>query len=245
MSVRLIAHRGVSARAPENTLPALLAAVEEGADGVEFDVRLTRDGVPVLMHDDDVAGTTDGRGRVSEMTLQAVRALEPKGRVDRSTDIRIPTLEEALEVVAGRIPIVVELKGVPDEGGFPGSTPVAARVLPVVEAVRDVVVSSFDPLALAYVRERAPKVATGLTIFLPPTDRGWVVPALVDGGHVECHAAHHFIDEPFVRAVHDAGKAVLAWIVNEPGRLRALAAMGVDGVFTDDPTAARSVLHPA
>src|SRR5947208_14930169 len=97
--VRVIAHRGASARAPENTPAAFRAALEDGADGVELDARLTADDVVVVMHDDDLARTTNGTGRVSEMSFEQLRALLVGGSE------RIPTLEEVLALVGGRTAI--------------------------------------------------------------------------------------------------------------------------------------------
>jgi len=118
--VRLIAHRGASARAPENTLTAFRAALEDGADGVELDARLTADDVVVVLHDDDVSRVSGAAGRVSEMTFEQLRALLVRGSE------RIPSLTEVLEVVSGRVDVVVEIKG-----AFGG-----ARAIPGEEVAR-------------------------------------------------------------------------------------------------------------
>ena len=94
----VVAHRGASVEQPENTIEAFEAAIEAGADAVEFDVRLTADGVPVVMHDPDVSRTTGGAGLVSEITVAEIRKLG------------IPTLEEALACLAGRVAADIELK---------------------------------------------------------------------------------------------------------------------------------------
>jgi glycerophosphoryl diester phosphodiesterase len=141
----VIAHRGASAAWPENTLTAFEAAVRAGADMVELDVRLTADGALVVMHDPDVARTTDGRGLVCELTLAEVRALH------------VPTLRDALDLLQGRAGAEIEIKDDPGE----------AAADAVVDQLRDArfaaaLVSSFHAGALARVRERDAAIATGL-----------------------------------------------------------------------------------
>src|SRR5687768_13336705 len=122
--MRLIAHRGASAVAPENTLPAFSEAIRAGADAIEFDVRLTADGSVVVMHDDDVSRTTDGDGFVSKLSLAQVRSLNAAARHPSwgGTE-QVPTLEEVLAVVAGHVPVVIELKGALDGERYVSAAP--------------------------------------------------------------------------------------------------------------------------
>src|SRR5881392_1392764 len=98
--VRVIAHRGASARAPENTVSAFRAALEDGADGVELDARLTADNTVVVMHDDDVSRVTLGVGRISEMSFEQLRAMRVRGSEP------VPLLTEVLAVFGGRVEVV-------------------------------------------------------------------------------------------------------------------------------------------
>src|SRR5207248_7161667 len=103
--VRVIAHRGASARAPENTLSAFRLALTEGADGVELDARLTADNTVVVMHDDDVSRVSSGKGRISEMSFEQLRSVLVGGSE------RVPLLSEVLDLVGGLVGVVVEIKG--------------------------------------------------------------------------------------------------------------------------------------
>jgi glycerophosphoryl diester phosphodiesterase len=167
----LVAHRGDPLRHPENSIEGFISALRAGADAVEFDVRLTRDAKPVVMHDADVARTTDGSGLVHELTLAEVRAL----RLDGTS--RVPTLAEALEAVGslgGGVDI--EIKNLPGEPGF---EPEAERTLEAtLSALRDarlsgsLVISSFNPVTIRRCVELAPEVPTGLLIIdaVDPSD---------------------------------------------------------------------------
>ena len=121
----IVAHRGASLRYPENTLAAFRAAVRAGADVIELDARLTADGVPVVMHDAEVATTTDGSGFVHELTLAQVRALRA-GPAPRGS---VPTLRQALAFLRGRATVEIDLKNEPGEPGFDGTHRVAAEAL--------------------------------------------------------------------------------------------------------------------
>lgn len=227
----VIGHRGAAALAPENTLAALRAGLDAGADGVEIDVRLSADGVVVLMHDADVARTTGGTGRVDGLTAGALRALG------------VPALSEVLAVVPPDRTLIVELKGTPWDPGHDPTEPVARTVASMLapETARRVVVSSFNPLALMVVRELAPSLATGV---LTPAafDLDSNLAAAVDGEHRECHVPAEILDASFVDRAHAANKRVVAWTVNDPVRATTLAAWGVDGVITDDPAALLAAL---
>src|SRR5713226_6958835 len=112
----IVAHRGASASYPENTLVAFDAAIRAGADMIELDVRLTADGVPVVIHDPDVATTTDGFGFVHELTLTQVRALH--AGTDPAVPAGVPTLREALTFLRGWGAVEIDIKNDPGEPGF-------------------------------------------------------------------------------------------------------------------------------
>jgi glycerophosphoryl diester phosphodiesterase len=232
--VEVIGHRGAAAIAAENTLEAIRAGLAAGADGVEVDVRAARDGTLVLMHDPDVARTTSGTGRVAELTASMLHALVPP----------VPSLGEVFEDVPRESTLVLELKGHPWEAGYDPAEPVAhalAEAL-VAEGDRRVVVSSFNPVALAVVRQNAPGVRTAV-LTSEAFDLASNLAAAVDGGHDECHIPAALVEEAFVARAHEARKRVVAWTVNDPGTLRTFSAVGVDAVITDDPGAAIAALR--
>src|SRR5689334_1368143 len=127
----VVAHRGASSTEPENTLAAFEAAVRAGADVVEFDVRLTADGVPVVLHDASVDATTDGRGLVHTLSLAEVKRLDAGH--GRATRAEVPTLAEALGLLSGRAAVDVEIKNLPGEAAF--DSPAEAVVEATVRAL--------------------------------------------------------------------------------------------------------------
>ena len=212
---------------------AFRAALGDGADGIELDARLTADNVVVVMHDDDIARVTDGVGRISEMRFEQLRAARVAGTES------IPTLLEVVEAVAGRVSVVVEIKGA--FGGartIPGDE-VARAVLSLISGVPDVSVSSFDPGAVAYVRSVAPEVPTAITIG-GTADLDETIDLAVSAGHREIHLPEGRVTPDFVGRAHSAGLLVLAYTVNDPARARELGSLGVDGIFSDDPRGVRS-----
>lgn len=237
----LIAHRGTPLLAPENTLPAFRLALEAGADGIEFDVRVTIDGRLVVIHDDDPSRTTDGSGRIEAMTFAEVRMLDAGHAWGWSERLQVPEAREVIAVAAGRARLYVELKASWRGGEFRSAAPVAEAILPLVVGVPGVTLSSFDPAAVAAVRAAAPEIPTGLgcaEVFM----LDWCLETSVAAGHQECHVSDRSVSVDFVRRAHNAGLRVLVWTVNESARLRELREWGVDGVFTDDLAGARAVL---
>jgi glycerophosphoryl diester phosphodiesterase len=252
--VQLIGHRGAAALAPENTLAAIDAGLLAGADGVEVDVRLTSDGALVLLHDADLASTTNGVGRVADVSLEALRALDAGYRFSpdgvtypaRGRSLGVPTLAEALDRVPPERTLIVEIKGTPWEPGHDPTEPVAQAVALALRghAGRSIAVSSFNPRALAVVREGCPGVRTGV-LTAAGFDADSNLAAAVTGGHEECHVPGTNIDEAFVSRAHAAARRVVAWTIDRPDLLRALASYGVDAVICDDPGAARRALGQA
>ena len=225
------AHRGASARQPENTVAAFAAAMEAGADGVELDVQLTSDGVPVVIHDETVDRTHDGTGGVSTFTLaqlQKLRSLlKPKGD---PMVTRIPTLAEVLDLLAAGSQLInIELKNSvqPYKG-------LEKKVLALVDerklAAR-VVLSSFNHYSLQRLRER------GWTGELAAVHDGMLREPWRYFRELDVQAVHpprHVLMIPgFVTRAHRAGFKVRVWTVNKAAQRQRCARLGVDGIFTD------------
>lgn len=229
--MEVIGHRGAAALGPENTLAAIGAALDAEADGVEIDVRLSADGLPMLIHDIDLGRTTGAAGRVDEREAKGLSALG------------VPTLQEALDLVPDDRRLIIELKGTPWDAGYDPNEPLARAVAAMLDAIppRRVTVSSFNPLSLAIVRAEAPDVATGV-LTAPAFDLGSNLAAAVQGGHDECHVPDQILEAWFVDEAHAAGRSVMSWTVNDADRLRRCAEWGVDAVITDDPRAALRAL---
>lgn len=229
----VIGHRGAAARAPENTLAGLRRAKELGCEWVEFDVRLTLDGVPVLCHDPRLERTTDGFGPISSLRLSTVRECDAGSWFAPAfAGERIPTLEEALLLCAEfELGANIEIKA--DRGGEYAT---AAAVATTLERVGDrcpiVLVSSFQPPALAAFRGFAPQVPRGILFRLIPW--GWEAVAAALGCRV-IGADHRRLRPRRIKAIRAAGYELAAYTVNDPVRARRLFDLGVASVFSDMP----------
>jgi glycerophosphoryl diester phosphodiesterase len=238
---RLIGHRGAKANAPENTLAAFRQAREEGATWVEFDVRLTKDDVPVVIHDKTLDRTTDGHGRVRETTLAAIKRLDA-GRwfAPEFKGERVPTLAEALDCLATLdMGFNLEIKrcsGLERETTRLALELVARRWPPSRSTP---VISSFDHDALAEARTVAPDLPRGyLAESLSPRWR-----ATVDA--LDCRTVHpnwRGLSRRRIAEVKAAGYPLLVWTVNEGPRARELIGYGVDALITDRPGDLRAAL---
>jgi glycerophosphoryl diester phosphodiesterase len=244
----VVAHRGSSLAYPENTLAAFEAAIAAGADMIELDARLSADGVAVVSHDADVAGTTDGTGPINELTLDQIRRLDAgRGRADRATSQGrrhgIPTLREALELAAGRIQVDIEVKNLPGEPDFDSPDEACAiEVMRVIDDLRlrdSVLVSSFNWLSIERVRELAPDVRTGFLTHPAIDPRAALAYARQTGHTFVLPHAYALVDvgEGFVEQAHADGVRVGTWTVDVPDDIAQLFAWGVDAVVTNDPAA--------
>lgn len=230
----VIGHRGAKGHAPENTMAGIRKGVELGARWVEFDVKLSADNELVLMHDDTVNRTSDGKGAVAGMALAELRRLDA-GRwfsVD-FTGEQIPTLAEAMEyLMAKGIGANVEIKACPGREAETGAA--AARVLAArwFGGPAPILISSFSPVSLAAARQAAPQVPRGLLTLKFPND--WVT-QMRELGCATFHVLDRRLTESRVRAVREAGYRVLAYTVNDPKRSRDLLSWGLESVITDYP----------
>ena len=228
---KIIAHRGASAHAPENTIAAFQLALEQGADGIELDVILSKDGHLVVIHDDTVDRTTGGKGYVRDMNLEELKSL------DAGEGQSIPTLDEVFEEFGGRLIINVELKNYTSV--FDGLPIETAKLVKKHQLGESVIVSSFNPFNLPRFHARMPEVDLGL-LTQPNTAKKWVWRLF------KYDALHpHFsdVDQVLVAALHSRNRKVNVWTVDEPSEIQRLAALEVDSIITNDPKAAREVLE--
>lgn len=241
-----IAHAGAQGRAPENTLPAFERAVELGADALEMDLQLSADDEVMVIHDATVDRTTDGTGRVRELTASQLQQLDAghawtddDGDTPfRGEGVRIPTLAEVFEAFPEQF-VMLELK--PESG-----VELARRTAEVIQAHErgdDVLVASETQAVLQRFREHAPTVATSMaedeirafyTLHLAGLHRWWRPPG-VAFQVPEHHEGRRVVDSRFVSAADDLGLQVHVWTVNERAEMRRLLTLGVDGVLTDYP----------
>jgi glycerophosphoryl diester phosphodiesterase len=241
----VVAHRGASSSTPENTIPAFEEAARVGADVIELDVRLTGDGVPVVLHDPDVSATTDGEGPVHEMTLAEVKRLNAGSD---GSPAEIPTLEEALEVI-GRteVGVDIEVKNIPGEAAFdsPDESVLAAALdsLDRTGFGGPVLVSSFNWVTIEVCRRRAPDLATGF-LTVGAIDPRATLDYVRQNGHdfVLPHAVALLDAGPgFVGEAHAEGIRVGTWTVDDEDTLSRLYGWDVDAVASNDPRLAAAV----
>ncbi len=231
------AHRGASARAPENTLAAFQAALDDGADLVELDVHLTRDGELAVIHDARTERVT-GVGRVvAETDMKTLRRLDAgrhKGPEWAERGIGIPELGDVLALLAGRMLVNVEVKSGMD------ALPVLARRIAAYDMADKVVVSSFDPEVVRAAGTMEPRVLTGLLLDHAEPDP---IKATQEVGAALLHMTHRYISPVLVGRAHERGIGALAWTVNDPTEMRRLAALDVDAILSDDPRLLRQTLE--
>ena len=231
--VSIVGHRGAAACAPENTLVSFREALRQGADIIELDVQLSADGHAVVFHDDRLDRTTNAQGPLAERTLAELKALDTGSWFDpRFSGETIPTLDEVLAWAKDRVPLFIELKhSVPPDPALGAA--VVERILAHGMTER-VVVISFEHLALRWVKERAPELATGALY------REQVADPVRLARRIRACAVMplcHNITAKDVTLCHAAGLSVNVW--GPDPDYPALIAMGVDCVNADHPAQVR------
>lgn len=219
----IIGHRGARGHAPENTLLAIDVGIRLGAHMVEIDVQL-HSGELLVIHDLRVERTTNGHGRVDELSFEALRAL------DAGQGQRIPTLDEVIDLVEGRVPINIELKTGPGTAEAVATS--LSRRLASEISPSQFLVSSFHLPELYEFRQMLPAVPIGVLLCGVPLD--WA--ACAAELQAECvNLSDEFVDERLIADARNQGRRVYVYTVNHIDDMRRLHHMGVDGVFTDYP----------
>jgi glycerophosphoryl diester phosphodiesterase len=239
---RVIAHRGFSGAAPENTVAAVRAAIEIQADMVEIDVTLTSDGYIVVIHDETLDRTTNGSGEVFRYTLAELQELDAGSWFDPTfTWERIPTLDEVLTEVDGRILLNVEIKSEAVDRGIVVKVASAIRRRGMIDQV---VVSSFSPMALEEMRAEAPDIWTAV-VFKAKFHQGQDAVEIVAGlGASAFHIKRQRLTTEMRRRCRENEIPVGVYTVNKPRRMRRLVKKGVDAIFTDHPDRLLEILNP-
>jgi glycerophosphoryl diester phosphodiesterase len=234
----VIAHRGASGHAPENTMVAFRRAVELGARFIETDLQMTRDARFVTIHDSTVERTTNGRGAVRDLTLAQISELDAGKWFDRSfMGERVPTLENVLTF--GREADIVLYLEIKYEVAHGLHHSLAAELASNGDAAR-VVLLSFDPTTLDGLRQFDRTLMTGLLVEAMHPDS--VKLALGIGARQFCPRAD-LVTPALVAEAHQAGLQVATWTANKPDQMRRLINAGVDGVMTDFPDRLKAVIE--
>jgi glycerophosphoryl diester phosphodiesterase len=227
----VVSHRTNQGQWPENTLLGIHAAIQDGADAIEVDVRATRDGALVLLHDETLERTAGDPRRVDQVTLADLRALRVRDREGRHDPQPVPTLQEAIQAIAGRCVIEVDLpmRGLEEE--------VAALVV-AAGAQPWTWFTTHPPGDAALLRDRCPDARVYLSVAREPRlvrDLAHAIQVAADLGLAGVNPHHGSVDQPAVAAAHARGLEIGAWTVNDPAELVRLVRLGVDAVTTDYP----------
>jgi len=214
----IYAHRGASREYPENTIAAFRRAVELGVPGIELDVHLAADGVPVVLHDETVDRTTGRAGAVASFTSAELGAMDAGGGQG------IPTLAEVIALVEGRTRLNIEVK----------AAAAGDAVLAVVaeHPALDWAISSFDWDVLRHIRRASPE-ATLWPLSIAATEEAIALAQEIDA--TQLNLLDQAVDADIVRFLGDLGIESWIWTVNDPDRAAALVAWGATGICTDDP----------
>ncbi len=235
------AHRGGAALAPENSLAAFRNAIALGADALEFDVHLTADGEPVVIHDATLERTTTGRGVVADTTLAALAGVRLRGAGGAVTGERVPTLDQVLALAApAAVQVLPEIKTAPGGRRYPAIEEKLLVVLRGRGLGDRATVQAFDPATLRRLRELDPDVRTMLLVSGRQVSTAGAAPVDAvrwarEAGATDLGMDQRLIDARVVAAARAANVRLAAWTVNAEVDLRRMLELGVDLVMSDRP----------
>ena len=236
----IFAHRGANCVCPENTLPAFAAAIDLGADGVELDVQFSSDGKLVIIHDYSLDKTTDGKGRVVGQPYEELQKLDAGSWFGpQFASTRIPTLDQVLDLLQGKLLINIELKSL-DMNSTLGRDVV--RCVRAHSMVDQVVLSSFNPFTLRSAKRVGPEFECAL--LTAPDLPAWMRSGLTRSWSLAqgLHPEFKMVDARYVAAARKRGMPVRPWTVNEEPDLRRMLDLGVDAIITDRPDRLKALL---
>jgi glycerophosphoryl diester phosphodiesterase len=230
----VIAHRGFSGEAPENTLASFRKAIQVGSDMIELDVHFSKDGQVVVIHDDHLERTTNGRGKVADHTLQELKKLDAGSWFGaRFSGEQIPTLIEVLELALEKILVNIEIKN-----GYLGPytiSDLAARTLQEAQRkrmVKRVIFSSFNPSPLERLQEGNPHARVALLYH-----NSWKTPREITGDKPFSllNLRRSFLNKDKIAKVHREGLKLNTYTVNSAKEMEQFVRWGIDGIITDHP----------
>ncbi|MBA2504058.1 MAG: hypothetical protein H0V27_14370 [Pyrinomonadaceae bacterium] len=250
----IIGHRGASAVAPENTLAAFKQALRDGADGIEFDVSLSQDGIPVVIHDRDLRRTGMMNAKVGELSSDELCKINvgkwfnlryPSRRRDEYEEETIPTLEDVFRFFdKTKRALYVEMKADKKD-----ALKLVEEVISAIRAsnfVNDVVVESFALDAIAEVKRLAPEIKTAALferkLSSPAPSARAIIEEAVACGADEISLHHTLVGKRIVAAAHERNLGVVIWTVDAPGWIKRAAALGIHALITNDPALMRKRL---
>ncbi len=241
MGLRIFAHRGASRKYPENTLIAFEAALKMGANGIECDVQLTKDGHIVVIHDVTLQRTTSGFGLVRQYTLSQLKKLDAGSWFDpRFRHTRIPTLDEVLRWVHS-VPfpvfINIELKNV-----LIPQPNLEKKLIDITEEyglMNRIIFSTYNTSSLVKLKKLCPSASTAL-LYFGKLDKPWKLAKQIHAQYI--HPPADRTNHELVKSCHKEGLGVHPYGANDPDTIKQIAKLGVEGIITERPRAAKKIL---
>lgn len=232
---KVMAHRGASTEAPENTMAAFQKAIDDMADYIELDVQLTNNGEVIVMHDSNAYRTTGVDANIVNMTYKEVKTLDAGSWFsDEYVGENVPSLKEVLELTQGKIKLNIELKPVDNGTALAKNT---VRLIEKYNMVNDCVITSFSESALKAVKTYNQEIKVGYILSAAYGD-------FYDMKNVDFFSVNAaFLSKRTIDAIHNSGKRVYAWTVNNKESIKNLTNKGVDGIITDNPVLARETIY--
>jgi len=215
-------HRGACGHAPENTLLSMQKALDLGCAGFEFDIQLSKDGEPMVIHDDTLERTTNGTGLVASHSYAELQKL------DAGKGEKIPHLNDVFALAQNTCELFIELK-----------SDAAVAVEKVIRAwvakgwdYKNIWVISFNHLQIAEIKKLNPQIQTGALLVAIPVTLAQIA---VDAGAMSLNPAVHHVNQALVDDAHKRGLKVITWTANDVHAINKAKSLGVDGVFSDYP----------
>lgn len=218
-----IGHRGACGHAPENTLLSMQKALDFGVDGIEFDIQLSKDGEPMVIHDDTLERTTNGKGAVSDYTYKELQ------KFDAGKGEKIPHLRDIFELVNKRCQLFIETKAENAEGA------VAQLITEYVQkgwGYEQIEVISFNHPQLVRIRNLNPRIRTGATLIGIPITLAAIAE---EAGCISINPGIQYVNEAIVSDAHRRGLKVYCWTANSPRHIAKAKHLKIDGIFSDYP----------
>ena len=248
--INVISHRGANQVAPQNTLPAFKKSFEIGCDGVETDIHLTKDGIPVLCHNFTIDETSTGKGAIKDMTYEELLQFDfgsYKGEEFKGT--KIPLVEDFIKLCKENN---VEVLNIELKSEVPGEAPIEFPKVTIELAKKydmfdKLIISSFDPAILVVCKKLDPNCKTGL-LYAPDKKIGRKImfKPFKFAKEIKADAVHPFsalVTKEYVKKAHKEGIMVNPWTVNKEKEIKRMIFCGVDGIITDDPGSCNKLIE--
>ena len=233
MSANILGHRGAMGDRPENTAVSFEKALNDGADGIEFDVHLSSDGVPVVIHDEKVDRTTNGTGMVSRMSLKEIKELDiviTQSQIQNKKE-KVLTLEETLDLTASKSKLInIELKQRPVI--YPGLEEKVVDIIKSYDIIEKVIISSFNHYSIKMLKKKYTDIKCGL-LYMAGLYQPWVYARRL--GVEAIHPFFASINEELVQACHQNNIMVNVFGSNDSANISNMLKIGVDCIITDNP----------